>query len=308
MDDHTGGDLSNVRISVDELSAETGPGGFAIFYLTTGIYQISLMRFNYHPAEMELSVTSDTTLDIHLLASHGKLIFKLKDGMQFVKNALVKVGSDSLLSNNYGVCIFESVLIGTPLSYSIKHDHYYEMGGDLDLQSDTTIDLQLEKSVANIKFTVETISGPVENGYVILYQDTAWCNAQGMANFFYKPKGQQYQYQVNGDFYEAQTGMINLVTDTSIIVTLSRTIETGQIKALEPSIYPNPAKDHLLVDMKENRAEFVRMADLTGKTVLVQNYPVPQSALALHLNFEPGIYLIYIRTETSEYRTKILIR
>ena len=74
------------------------------------------------------------------------------------------------------------------------------------------------------------------------------------------------------------------------------------------SIFPNPVKDKLNIDIKNfEGAVSVRVLDINGKVVLAEKIEVVQNNYQLNLNFLPtGIYVLKLQGENLNYSNKII--
>jgi hypothetical protein len=66
-------------------------------------------------------------------------------------------------------------------------------------------------------------------------------------------------------------------------------------------VYPNPANDHILVDIPSSGCDVLEIRDISGRLVH-QEYPGASSCVELNLeSLEPGIYLLLLKQGQHSY-------
>jgi mannan endo-1,4-beta-mannosidase len=120
--------------------------GRAIFFVDTGFYDYIINKISYKIETGSLIVVNDTSLNFYLeqLSAYAK--FRLKDGITPVDNAVVKINSDSLVSNAIGIAQFKELPLDILYPYSITKEGYLPFAGEFYLSHDTVIDVSLEKN------------------------------------------------------------------------------------------------------------------------------------------------------------------
>ena len=73
-------------------------------------------------------------------------------------------------------------------------------------------------------------------------------------------------------------------------------------------IYPNPTHDHLTVEVFRTTVRYVRILDMTGKTIMVRNW-TGENKESFNLSFfHPGLYFVKLETEDKTLIRKIIIQ
>ncbi len=86
--------------------------------------------------------------------THGTIKFRVKNDQVPVNGAWVVLQEDTLLTNGLGICSFESLPLNQTYAYSAAKAHYFPVIGEVMLEKDTTIDLQLSRSVAHLGISI----------------------------------------------------------------------------------------------------------------------------------------------------------
>ncbi len=70
-------------------------------------------------------------------------------------------------------------------------------------------------------------------------------------------------------------------------------------------IWPNPAREHIMIKIPESGEQQVRIYDLKGRLASYQQIQLP-GEMELPPTLISGIYIIEIRTEGYIYRSRLL--
>ncbi len=94
--------------------------------------------------------------------------------------------------------------------------------------------------------------------------------------------------------------------------TLTTNINSAKTDKIEISVFPNPAKDEVLVrfDNKKSEAVTVYITDITGKQVFVskKQYLLGEQNVSINTtNFKQGTYFVKVESESQSAVTKLII-
>jgi len=70
-------------------------------------------------------------------------------------------------------------------------------------------------------------------------------------------------------------------------------------------VWPNPARERIMIKISESGEQQVRIYDLNGRLVNSQQVQLP-GEMELPTTLSSGIYIIEIRTEGYIYRSRLL--
>ncbi len=307
LDSRTGKNLSTVEVATASLLETTSMDGLASLSLFAGSHQVAFSVKNYLGHQAIFDIHSDTAFSVALERTHAQVKFKLKEGTQPVNNALVVVGEDSLYTGQLGICTFASIPIDSELQYLVKKENYYDLNDILGVGSDTTITLQVIRSVATITFDVHTESGPATGAMVLMKQDTGLVNSTGICKIYQVPKNQLVGFHILGDGFLSYSDSLTVMSDTTVsvkVLALSNgAFEEGQMGL---RIYPNPVTDRIFIESAMD-IQSVEVLDLRGGRLLFKQAEDSQRSLELSLNLPQGIYLVKVRTEQAAYTRRIII-
>jgi len=303
----SGKPLPGVEITTASDQVSTLSDGKAMLSLFAGSHQFAFDVLNYTRSQTSYTIESDTIFSLALEQTHARVKFKLIDGSQAVNNALVRIGNDSLYSSQLGICNFESISLDENLDYQAQKENYYPLSGTISVGGDTTLNMQMVKSVAKVTFELSSEWGAVNDAMVILAQDTGLVNAAGIYTFYKIQKEEEHIYRIFGDGIETLTGSLMLSRDTTVYLVLTPSGVPVAGGREDFRIYPNPASDQLFIECGAKEIREVEMLDLQGKRVSLQLLNTPQKSWKLSLDVAPGIYMLVVRTAEDVYSSRIVV-
>lgn len=308
QDKNTGEKIALAEVRTNEIIQLTDGDGLATLPLFGGNQTVVFVKKNYHRVVNEFEILNDSLIAVEMDRSHAQVKFKLRYGEQPVSNAAVTIGNIALTTNAVGICTFESLSIDTTYNYSVTKEYFYDLEGSLNALRDTTVTLQMEKSVANIEFIVAAESGTIENVFAVIEEDTAWFNSENRARFFNLNKNEEYSYSILSEKFQDYTGSILLEGDTSINVTLLINSVDKHSGKETIRIYPNPATSFLTIENDFTEIDALEITDITGKRVLNLQSTFPQRQLTLQLNLPEGLYFLRILSGQKSHEHKLVIQ
>lgn len=304
-DSMSGKTLSGVDCITGPTLETTGTDGSAHFLLHAGSHPFRIEALNYLEKEIRASIRSDTSFAVVLEQSHARVKFKLLSGLQPVDKALVVLGIDSLYTGQLGICSFESILLGEELDCLIERDNYYSQNSTFFTLGDTTVSVQMIKSVANVSFELSSESGPVTEAMVVMAQDTSYVNAAGLCKFYQLPKEEEIAYQVIGEAYELVSGLLTIRQDTTVLIALTLTA-VPDLDSEGFRMYPNPAADRFVVEsqLPVHRIEVMNLfgdllQSLSGES---------KQRVEVTIHLAPGIYLVRVSSSSGSQFIRTLVK
>lgn len=269
QNEHTGNGISTVSVTVDTINSNSGLDGNATFNLRPGEYHASFERNGFESFEADYTILSDTIIKIMLRQTLGDIKFRVRNQDQPINNVQVILNEDTVYTNSLGIVLFDTQSVDSNYSFYLSKEKYKSQEGIFILKADTTINIQLQKSVANIQFQIHPEIVTPENSYVILDNDTAYFNSEGISKLYDIPIEQEYQYKVFNTNYPDLVDTVYLTNDTIINVTLSVT-SVGINDALSLTIFPNPTKDMLFIESNSN-IEKIAIYSVAGRKIIEFN-------------------------------------
>lgn len=105
----------------------------------------------------------------------------------------------------------------------------------------------------------------------------------------------------DGDLYPSDAGPCNLITD----------IEEMMSSEDQIVVFPNPARDHLSLQLPENLnhpSAVIQISDLTGRMVWEQRNSVAPQIVISTTEWSPGLYLVRLSSKGLEYSEKFVVQ
>lgn len=91
------------------------------------------------------------------------------------------------------------------------------------------------------------------------------------------------------------------------LITVNEVISVSSFDAAELSVYPNPSKGLVTIDLPAGMTGTLLISDVTGKEVLKREIYGYASSMQLEIG-DPGMYLFRLHTEQGSYFSKVVVR
>ncbi|MGC9343725.1 MAG: glycoside hydrolase family 9 protein, partial [Bacteroidales bacterium] len=150
-DSNTGDPLWSASINIDEKTEISDREGMAEFIMTEGEYDFNINKLSYAAVQDVLNLSSDTTVEIELIRTHASLKFRLRNGTTPVNNATILLNDESMVSNALGLATFDQMPVSQSYSYTITKEGFMSIEGNIELETDTTLEFQFEKDLTFIR-------------------------------------------------------------------------------------------------------------------------------------------------------------
>jgi hypothetical protein len=96
--------------------------------------------------------------------------------------------------------------------------------------------------------------------------------------------------------------------ELNFYVVVKSTLSTREVEDRLLKVYPNPATERLWVEIPEPGMEDLFITDLTGR-ILLRRQIDADGLVSVDLgSFSRGIYIITLRNESKQYRTRFIVR
>ena len=264
-DEADGSMLTAVKVDVGEQDKTTGVEGELSFAVNPGTYTVDFSKTDFSGFQKDYTIQSDTTISVKLKRSHADVKFRLKNGSTPVNDALVIFNDDSLNTSSLGFCTFRTVPIDIEYEFSVKQEFFKTHEGIVLLEDDTTLIIQLEKTVANTEFLLTTEGATIENPFVVMNGDTAWFDENFRVKLYNIPIDAQYGFQILSGNFSTYSDELWLKGDTTVnVLIVYSSVENRSNKFFKT--YPNPAQNKLYIIHHDPVSE-LKIIDYSGKTV-----------------------------------------
>ncbi|NQU86695.1 MAG: T9SS type A sorting domain-containing protein, partial [Mariniphaga sp.] len=273
---------------------------------------INLDKIYYHTVEnKQVSIYSDTTLTFYLAKKEYNVMFEVFDSNSnnAIWYASVSLGELSEVTNSSGKVEFE-VMEGN-YAFSIAHDSYLTISGNIEIISDTIIQYHLIPSAANVKFRLKRGTTPVNKASVILGIDTLKSSSLGIVNFYNLAISETYSYNIFKTGYENVEGDFFLRKDTTINIQMTElNVFTNEIqKGNEIEYWPNPVQGNLNLKFpKSSFSGLIKIININGaifysKTVIYKSFFTIDTS-----KFPNGAYIVNTSNEFASHSKVFIIQ
>jgi hypothetical protein len=236
------------------------------------------------------------TLKSDIVPINFEVNFILMDSRTHQKliNVPVTFNSFTIHTNSEGTAVF--TVTNDTYDYSIYKPSFTIESGSLTISSDTGFVYYLVQTHANVKFKVYSGLSPLNNSRVILGEDTIVTNSLGISLFKVLPVNANYSFSISKTGYYEQSGDFQLITDTTINLTLEKyPIGIKQaVFADRITLRPNPVSEILYCSFPESCLhKTVMITDITGR--MIYNEKLMDDELSMNLKEYPsGVYTLRV--------------
>lgn len=272
-------------------------GAIAIGTIDYGWYMVSTTIEGYLPnGPLPVEIFSDSMLVIELLKDYISVQVTVVDRGSETPVYRAKISYDEklILTGDLGEASAGNLLEGY-WSFSIDHKDYFLLSDSLYIRADTSVVISLVRRSANIQFTVNDITGPLENVPVDVNSWRGLTDNNGKVYIFGWPARNEYDYSVEFAGYQPATDTFYLEVDTIISVFLEPVtgIYSNQDERL--FVYPVPAMDRLYIDQPDNNASF-RLLGTDGRTCMDRLLFKGLNEIDVS-GMSAGMYILVVRSE-----------
>ena len=311
LDNNSSTPVKDASINFNDSVYQTDSSGeINIPTATFGYYDVTIEQTGYFPFQKaHLKVYSDTTFQFMIQEDLPDVQFEIKDksSKDPIYRALINLGDKSIPSAHDGTGEIENVTEGIQ-PIKVDHEEYFPFHDTIQVLKDTTLYVNLTRKWANVHIQVLSGQSPIGNLMVNINSSSASTGTDGTTTFYNLNARCSYVISIDDGNYEPLTDTLFLETDTTLMVNLTaKTTGSGEDgKDPEFSLYPNPAKDNIILCAPQlNVQPIIEIFDLSGKKL----FQTTMKSRQLEINtlpFEPGKYVLKISYDNHQNCTKIL--
>lgn len=300
LDSYSKTPISGALVTMDTLDLITDLNGEATVSVYPGTYISVFSKAGYKNVQAEVQIVSDTLLTTLLDRTHATVKFWLKKGDMPLKDALVILENDSAYTDFLGICRFENLPVDSSYNYSVFKEFYYSINGMLTPRTDTTVYLELSKSIGKVEFLLDAESADAQNACVIFNSDSVCFGSEGTCRFYNIPLLMEYPFTIISDNYPEYSGSLFLENDTAVIITLLNSYLPGIQTHIETLLYPNPARGSLYI-VSQKEFDFIDVNNASGSTLM--RIPCSSPSVQIDISDLPGgYYWIRLGKQDSDFR------
>lgn len=178
----------------------------------------------------------------------------------------------------------------------IAYTDYYEINQDESLVVEANEGLLANDFDFDGNSIYAELSGFTENGFVFLEED---------GSFEYIPDT-GFSGEDSFTYRAFDDGAWSVKTQVSINVATVTGIDDFEEESLLVSIYPNPARSYLNIELPNDDASLIRIINMKGSIIYEKQINSSKHVIDVHY-FSKGVYLLSIQTSTDLVRRKVII-
>lgn len=223
---------------------------------------------------------------------------------QFISNVSLNVGTLSGITNSSGEITF--LLPSDNYLYTILKDNYFPVTSEIELTSDTVVNIKLKKSIADLRFRITDGFDPIYNAVIDVNSDIKYTNTLGLATFTGLPVHLYYPYTIFGNNYKTVNDSLYLLTDSLVEVSLEISTFTGNTLQKEMKLMLRSGKEELIVESNQNfqKIEFINILGEWSR--IYEN--LYQNSQRLDISgLNKGIYIIRVHFQDGCLTRKVIL-
>ena len=288
--------VSSCEVKIQDSTKITTAEGLATFEKVSGLMNILLQKKGYKSKNLnQISIYSDTTLNFKLTPLKKNITVKVFDDYsgKVITGAYLNFNSVIKTTGVNGDAVF-SEYDGT-YTYSLTKTNYFTGEGELKITSDTTLNLFMTRSQAEIKFVLQQGAVLVSDAKVAVLKDTATTSNLGIARIRNLIVFSNYDYHIYKPGFKDVFGSVYLRTDTTVNIQME-SVPVGIYEKQNSDnlkIWPNPVYDILMVESADTINK-INVYAISGRKIKT---PAKNRQGIFELDFlkaGPGIYLLEI--------------
>ena len=240
---------------------------------------------------------------------HGPAPFNLKfiikdSNNQLLPDVKLSIDSRNESTNNFGEANF-TLLMGS-YNVTVSKSGFLTKSQTYKFDSDSVIIINLQKSIANVEFRIKDGENIVRYATIKLNSVVQQANSLGIATYYEQSGNKDYTYTVEKTGYQSVRSTFTLSNDTTINIQLNTITDLNEIKENSCRIYPNPAKDNIMIESQKEMAK-VNVLGLNGQIVLSQKVSGRKHKLGLPKEICSLLFVNVVFKDGSEITKKISV-
>lgn len=298
VEDVYGNAVDDALVYVNENSMTAG--NYTSEGLFAGSYSYRVEKEGYLSIEGDFElVDEDISVGVQLQDIYN-VSFHITDENGEVTDAVITIND---ATHDPGVMMFEQMIPDT-YTYKVQKDDFYEVEGTIELIDDhIEIDVFLIEIKLEALFVVyDEFGNQVEDAVVVMQEREYEAGEYLMIGL----DNGLYNYVVKREGYHDNEGSIFLMGEnvTVEIVLMATGLDVNNPDNESLTVYPNPFRSSLTVDLPGVSSSEVRIMDVLGNTVFYEKGLT--GSFIFDLNHLPtGNYFIKVITESGTLTRKI---
>ncbi len=251
-------------------------------------------------------VAYDAGFEFNLKRDWPHLTVKLLDlsSGEPVNRAVIHYGESTKITNSEGEAYIGEISPGY-WQYTVEGSNYFSLNDSVKIISDTTLNINLTNTLADIQFEIRNNEGPISNVKVNLNEYSLTTDFEGIVTYPKQPARIEYSYNIEEPGYKAVHDTLFLEKDTTVSILLV-TVTGYEPKSAEYiKVYPNPVCNILSIYLQASEA-LLKIEDLDGKIMKSQNLFSGLNELDVSA-LPPGIYFLMFQIKQENLVKQLII-
>ena len=304
-----GNEIDDAVIAVNGVSYNAGQ--YVIDYLVADTYSYSVSREGYETLQGSFTITdSDITEQIKLQDIYT-LTFDISDETGTMYNAVINFDGQEYTAGRY---TFAGLVPGT-YEYSVSKDGYYDMEGQVTIESqDVIVEVLMIELGHEVTFIIKDQDGINIEDAIITFAGQTYepdvYHLIGLKNGLHA-----YTVSKEGYFDESAsiflTGQDFLYLEVNVALNLISTNVQDLNQEIAINIYPNPTRGAVTLDVAGNPEPFTwTLTNYQGQILQSQDIiPAGQRQFSINLNgYSSGIYYVRVDLQNKVMIEKIILQ
>ncbi len=294
--------LYGVLLEVNNHRYATNSHGFVSASLPVNEYGLSLSKAGYHTQYESLNVAKDTSLTIAMSAKEMvdfSLLVTDSGNGDSLSEVTVTIG-DSVFTTNENGMLYCTLWEGEYV-LTLEKALYFKVSQTLNLESSDSQTLKMSKTLNSITFQVkdQSTQAAVEGAIVTVNYLGYKTNDAGEVTFLLAPG--EHSYSVIKEGYKSQDGTVVAAGDAIVTIQLTNPLAVNVVEKDGLKIYPNPAKDYIIIESSKEMKKPIQIFSLNG-IELTQAISVHRSGTINEINIEKIASGVYILKADAQYK------
>jgi M6 family metalloprotease-like protein len=298
----SGDPITNASVTVGNQSVYTDASGVAILSLLDGTYDYTVSKYGYIDATGSITisgndVTESVILEVAPIYFTLSFIVKNDETSELIEGAEIVVGGNTIYSDVNGEASIE--LQKGSYTYVINKSGFEEYTASVNLlYSDLTRNILMVPVYYPIDFTVYNEGLACDGASIDINGSVISTDVSGFASIELTNGTYAYTVTVDGapDYND------EVVVDGEPMSVTVNMLGTEDVFKNSLTIYPNPAKDVLFIELEGNYQ--VALLNAIGRVVF-EKEAIGLSSIDLN-DFSEGVYFIKVEKEGRETIQKVI--
>ena len=226
-----------------------------------------------------------------------------KEGDAPIINATIEITDLGTFTTNADGKVSLTSLPAQNLAYTATKVGYNSESGNIDVSSDTVVNIAMDKTEYTVTFKITSNDTVVNNASIeIPTIDTIETDVNGVATF----TGVHYQniiYKIKKAGYDDISKVASISSDSTFNVIMNASVGINNARKSSISIYPNPAKNNITVSGQDiSKVEIYNLQGQLIKAVFINSNNSINTS-----DINSGTYYVKVISNRSETIKKLII-